>query len=108
MQDPYLLLGVSPEATDDQIHQAYLERVRRCPPEKDARRFQELHYAYETIKTPKRRLHYTLFDASLPGPEDLFERLFPSGNKGWVPVELFAALLRARAGKGPVDDERRE
>lgn len=109
MQDPYLLLGVSPRATDDEIHQAYLEGVRRYPPDKDAQRFQALHRAYETVKTRKRRLQYALFDTESPTPDALFERLCPSDNRGRVPVELIAALLRARAAKEPnTDNEQRE
>lgn len=109
MQDPYLLLGMSPSATDDEIHQAYLEGVRRYPPDKDAQRFQALHRAYETIKTPKRRLQYALFDTELPTPDALFERLCPSDNRGRVPVELFTAVLRAGASKeNNTENEQRE
>jgi curved DNA-binding protein CbpA len=97
MHDPYLILGVTAEAGDEAIHQAYLESIRRCPPDQDPERFQALHAAYETLKTRKRRLHYELFNTDPPSPEAIFERACPSSLPGRPSGELFAALLREQA-----------
>jgi curved DNA-binding protein CbpA len=97
MHDPYLILGVTPEASDEVIHHAYLEGIRRCPPDKDPDRFQALHTAYAALKTRKQRLHYALFNTDLPTPEALFERACGPGRIGRPGFELVTAVLRATA-----------
>jgi len=94
MTDPYLILGVSPEADDDGIQAAYLAAIKRCPPERDAQRFAEIRAAYETIRTRKDRLSYELFDVSPPTVQDLLERAAPVAQPGHPQEALFAALLR--------------
>lgn len=103
MSDPYLILGLEPGAEDGEIRQAYLEAIRRCPPEKDPVRFQALNQAYEAVKTRKRRLHYRLFDSQLPDPETLFERACRPSPAGRPGVALFASVLRSTAAKLPAD-----
>ena len=60
--NPYLILGVSPEANDSEIRRAYLERVRQFPPEQAPERFQAVSHAYESIRDEPSRLNYLLFD----------------------------------------------
>jgi len=52
----YIVLGVTPEASDEEIRTRYLELVKRHTPEKDPVRFQEITSAYESIKTIRKRL----------------------------------------------------
>jgi curved DNA-binding protein CbpA len=52
----YILLGVTPEASDEEIRTRYLEQVKRHTPEKDPVRFQEITAAYEAIKDIRKRL----------------------------------------------------
>ena len=59
---PYEILGVSPRANDTDVRKAYLDLVRRYPPESHAEKFQEIHAAYEMIKDEKGRLNYYLFN----------------------------------------------
>jgi curved DNA-binding protein CbpA len=63
--DPYTLLGVTSEATDDDLDHAFRGLVRRLHPdtrtssESDAdRRLQELLSAYATLRDPIRRAAY--------------------------------------------------
>lgn len=100
MTDPYSILGVSPDAGDEEVHRAYLEGVRRCPPDNDPNRFQALNKAYETLKTRKRRLQYALFDTEPPDTRTLFERACPSTTSGRASLGLVAAVLRATAATG--------
>ncbi len=95
MQDPYLTLDVALDATDESIHQAYLEAIRRCPAEQDPEAFKSIRTAYEAIRTRKARLEYALFNTDLPTTADLLERLSKSSQPQRPGVELFRELLRA-------------
>jgi len=97
MSDPYLTLGVSEDADDTAIETAYLEGIKRCPPERDARRFETLRAAYETLRTRRDRVAYDLFDASPPARADLLDKATPIGAPRCPDPALFAALLRGDA-----------
>ncbi len=62
----YLTLGVSPDASDQEIRARYLELVRRYTPEKDPRRFQEISEAFEQTKDLRARLR-----AAMMGPSEI-------------------------------------
>ena len=61
MNDPYRVLGVSPDADDAAIRKAWLEKVRRFPPERSPELFREAREAYDTIATRTKRLRHYLF-----------------------------------------------
>ena len=58
IDDPYKVLGVSPNATDDEIKQAYRRLAKKYHPDRNpgdaeaARKMQEVNAAYEQIKNP--------------------------------------------------------
>lgn len=58
--DPYKVLGVSPNATDEEIKQAYRKLAKKYHPDLNpgdkeaARRMQEVNAAYEQIKNPEK------------------------------------------------------
>ncbi len=92
-----LILGVGEDAHDAAIETAYLEGIKRSPPERDAQRFEALRKAYETLRTQRDRLAYELFDSSLPDAADLLERAAPPKEPSRPDPTLFAALLRGDA-----------
>lgn len=94
MNDPYLILGVTEEADDAAVETAYLEGIKRCPPERDAQRFEALRAAYEALRTHRERLACALFDTSPPTPTDLLDKAAGAGEPRRPEPELFAALLR--------------
>ncbi len=53
---PYLVLGLSPSATQKEIRQRYLEQIRAHPPSRDAKRFQQISAAYEAVKDERTRI----------------------------------------------------
>jgi DnaJ-class molecular chaperone len=69
--NPYLVLGVSLEADDRSIRQAYLDAIRVATPEHDPQRFQALTAAYTLIKDELSRHRYTLFDTTASGQSPL-------------------------------------
>lgn len=101
MQDPYLILGVTRDASDEMIHQAYLQAVRGCPAERDPEAFQSIRIAYEAIRTGKARVEYALFNTDIPTPADLLQRLSKESQPRRPGIELFRELLRTppRAGR---------
>jgi len=71
LKDPYIILALDRKTTDEEVRKAYLEAIRICPPEKDAKMFQQIQSAYDAIKTHRQRLQRELFNYQLPSPEDL-------------------------------------
>lgn len=60
IDDPYKVLGVSPDATDEQIKSAYRKLAKKYHPdlnpgdEEAARKMQQINAAYEQIKNPEK------------------------------------------------------
>lgn len=60
MTDPYKVLGVSPDASDEEIKKAYRRLAKRYHPDRNpgdaeaARKMQEVNAAYEQIKNPEK------------------------------------------------------
>ena len=65
---PYLILGITGDATDADIRRRYLELVKKYPPEAAPVRFQQITEAYEAVRTRRKRIEATLFgDVSTAG-----------------------------------------
>lgn len=68
LEDPYKVLGVSPNATDDEIKQAYRRLARQYHPDRNpgdqeaARKMQEVNAAYDQIKNPEKYAQTTYQD----------------------------------------------
>lgn len=62
--NPYFLLGVTPEAGDDEIAEAYEQCLKAIKKDKDTEAEESLHMAFEKIKTEADRIRFDLFDVS--------------------------------------------
>ena len=62
MIEPYEVLGVSADATEEQIRQRYLALVREFPPEQEPKRFAEIRDAYDQLRDPVVSLERRLFN----------------------------------------------
>jgi curved DNA-binding protein CbpA len=61
MNDPYEILGLTPDASETEIRRRYLELVRESPPDRAPERFTAVHAAYEALRDPARRVEAQIF-----------------------------------------------
>ena len=53
--DPWAVLGISDDASDQDIRAAYLAKVREFPPDRAPEHFEEVRDAYDQLKDRRRR-----------------------------------------------------
>ena len=60
MEDLYRILGVTPDATDKEIHRAYIRLIKRYHPDNkgDEERAARINHAYDVLHDPVRRKEY--------------------------------------------------
>ena len=95
MKTPYEILEVDEQATDSEIKQAYLQKVKLNPPDRDHEKFQEIHSAYESIKNETCRQKNALFNYPEADFDALLDRAFTSDQPVLMSAEHFEKLLRA-------------
>ncbi len=104
LSDLYGLLGVRPEATDDEIKKAYRARARELHPDNNPgddvaeAKFKEVTLAYEVLRDPEKRARYDRF-----GPEGVFGN--QAGGAGGFGFEgglgdIFEAFFGQMSGGG--------
>ena len=70
MTDPYKVLGVSPNASDDEIKAAYRQLAKKYHPdmnkddESAAQKFKEVNEAYQVLSDDKKRAQYDQFGSA--------------------------------------------
>lgn len=95
MNTPYDILEVAEHASDAQIKQAYLQKVKQFPPDHYHEQFQRIHQAYESIKDLESRTKYALFILPEADFNALLGQAFRFGQAAPVSADAFDKLLRA-------------
>jgi molecular chaperone DnaJ len=106
LSDLYGLLGVRPDASDDEIKKAYRARARELHPDtnpgdaESEAKFKEVTVAYEVLRDPDRRARYDRF-----GPEGVFGNQAAGAGAGGFGFEgglgdIFEAFFGQMSGQG--------
>jgi curved DNA-binding protein CbpA len=91
--DPRAVLGVGPEADDEQIRAAYLRKLREYPPDRCPSEFENVRDAYELLRDRRRRSQHTLFSCDPEAPlESLLEGT--AGERKYAGTEPWLAVLK--------------
>ena len=67
------VLGITENATDEEIRAAYLRNVKEHPPERSPEEFERIRDAYDTLRDPRKRARDMLFSSK---PFGSFASLF--------------------------------
>jgi curved DNA-binding protein CbpA len=54
-EDPQEILGIGPDAGEEEVRAAYLKKVKEFPPDRAPREFERVRDAYEILRDPRRR-----------------------------------------------------
>jgi len=93
--EPWAVLGVPPEANDEQIRAAYVQKVKEFPPDRAGPQFEQIRDAYEQLKDPYRRAKYMILGANVDRPlESLLDET--PGRRHYVGPEPWLAAMRAQ------------
>lgn len=96
MQTPYQILNIiTDDASDDEIKQAYLRKVKDNPPDRDQEQFQLIHNAFSAIKDPKSRMNYALFNMPSASFEEVINQALSTKQTLQINPEHFIKMLSA-------------
>lgn len=95
MKTPYEILDVAANASDSDIKQAYLQKVKDNPPDRDQEQFQIIHAAYTNIKDHKSRISYDLFNLPAVEFDELLDQALTPSSPLNITAEYFNQLLNA-------------
>lgn len=93
MNNPFEILAVSADATDEVIKKAYLKKVKEYPPDQAPEQFQAVRSAYESVQNHKARLAYTLFHIEPPNVDALSQSLLQNTHTQRPDEALFMRML---------------
>lgn len=93
MKTPYQILNVAVKATDAEIKQAYLQKVKDNPPDRDQQKFQLIHDAYLAIKDIKSRVSHDLFTFPVADFDEVIDHILTTENNEALTPKDFNRLL---------------
>lgn len=95
MKTPYAILEVAEPATDGEIKQAYLQKVKQFPPDHFHDQFQQIHQAYQAIKDLSSRTKHALFTVPEADFNALLDHAFSFGPATSISADQVDKLLLA-------------
>ncbi len=100
---PFVVLGLSADADEQDVRRRYLDLVRKHPPERDAEKFRQIHAAYQAASDPLVLARHLLREA--PEPEDWPAALDHAAAN---PPRLSVEILLSLGNRSPSADESNE
>jgi hypothetical protein len=94
--DPFVILGVDSNASEQEIRQRYLALIKLNPPETHPDKFREIHQAYESAKDP-----LNLAERLLAPPGQMPEWNDVIAQQEKQPPNLTAKLVIALGNRSP-------
>jgi curved DNA-binding protein CbpA len=95
--DPYAVLGLTPDASDEVIRKKYLELVRTFTPEQQPAKFTQVHAAYEALKDLNTRLRRRFFELRRPDSiEAIIEEYSCRSPRRRMSLETLVQAVQAR------------
>ena len=85
------ILGVAPNASDEEIRAAYLRKVKEYPPERAPEEFEKIRDAWEKMRDPRKRVRALFQSDEAAAPLVALidgvkaQRVF-AGPKAWLEV----------------------
>lgn len=106
MSDYYETLGVSRDASGDEIKRAYRKLAMKYHPDvaddaSSAEKFKEIGEAYSVLSDAKKRQMYDLGGNPMGGAGGMGGYGFPGGAQGFDVGGLFDAMFGAQSSRGP-------
>jgi len=89
-ENPWQVLGISPDESPDKIRARYVALVKEHPPDRDPEAFGRVRAAYESVRDPRRLAAKRLFGPDpLSGLDELEAllrrpRRMPAGANAWL------------------------
>ena len=88
--DPAEVLGINPDAGEEEIRSAYVRKVKEHPPDRSPEEFERIRDAYESLRDPRRRMRDRLLSVDPVAPFvsiiELKARRRYAGPKPWLEV----------------------
>ena len=66
--NPYEILGVAENASEQEIRTAYLSKVKEFPPDQSPQEFEGIRDAYEALRDPRKRAQAMLISTAFMAP----------------------------------------
>jgi curved DNA-binding protein CbpA len=93
--DPAEILGVSIDASPEQIRAAYLRKVREYPPERFPAEFEKIRDAYDILKDPRKRI-LTIFAKADPNAPLVSLLAGESAERRFAGPEVWLAAMKEK------------
>ncbi len=94
MSDPYEILGLTQDSSDEAIRQRYLELVRQYSPEHHPEKFAAIRSAYESMRDLDTRLRHRLFHAGRKeSVEAIIEELTCRTSRQRIPLHRLLEVV---------------
>ena len=93
--EPREVLGIGPDAGEEEIRAAYVRGVKEHPPDRSPERFERIRDAYEALRDPRRRMRDTLLAADPLAPLAAVIEIKPR-PRSFTSIQLWLEVLKAK------------